>query len=84
MKRMTIKLTIFSTMLLASSVTGAGEPSETGLTLTPDQMKWDVVPAKWPCVILGIGWWEGEAPVEPIAGPLRGSAGASPSQHRAR
>ena len=44
MKRIAIKLTIFSTLLLASAVTGAVESSEAGMTLTPDQMKWEPNP----------------------------------------
>ena len=44
MKRIAIKLTIFSTLLLASAVTGAVESSEVGMTLTPDQMKWEPNP----------------------------------------
>ena len=44
MKRMTSLVTICGTMLLASSVSVAGESPEMGLTLTPEQMKWEPNP----------------------------------------
>ena len=40
--------------------------------------------SKGPCVILGVGRREGEAPAEPLGELLCGSAGASPSRNRAR
>lgn len=44
MKHMTPILTVFSTMLLMSSVTGAGEAPQSGITFTPDQMTWQPNP----------------------------------------
>lgn len=44
MKRIATKLTIFATLLLASAVTGAAGSSEAGMTLTPDQLKWEPNP----------------------------------------
>lgn len=44
MKPITTRLTLFSMMLLASAISGAGESSVSGLTLTPDQLKWEPNP----------------------------------------
>lgn len=44
MKRVAIKLTLVSTFLLAFAVSGAAETPEVGMTLTPDQMKWEPNP----------------------------------------
>ncbi len=40
MKHTTLAMIVFSTVLLAGSQTWASPPSEVGVTLTPDQLKW--------------------------------------------
>ena len=44
MKRIALTLAIFNTLLLASALAGAIESSAVGMTLTPDQMKWEPNP----------------------------------------
>jgi len=44
MKRMTPVLTVVGTILLVSTVTGAGEATRNGLTFTPDQLTWEPNP----------------------------------------
>lgn len=44
-------LTVVSTILLVSSVTGAGEATQNGLTFTPEQLTWEPNPR-----VPGLGW----------------------------
>jgi len=44
MKRLAVKLTMISTIVLLSAAPGASESAKAGMTLTPDQIMWEPNP----------------------------------------